>query len=729
MLDLLSSTKLIKDQSATDKIHLLKTIAHQMLGAKWIYYRKIKNAGEGFKLFREKSLMELMKATQAALRFTSRHASKAYRTAYKTCLNEIRKNTIFKPQDFPTLDEGEDRREAPSLGPEHDEVIISWTPLKFLLPARTIREKGVATEPHSEGLVAKLFFKVVGYYAIPENWDREKLTFYLRRIDQNASFQDVSAALAPLKEDLLKFTEAFVPFKFGKAAAARGKTSDDNVFEDDLGESFEDQLRTLYWYHFIYWAMKLFLLRYYLIMISSTSSVIAIRMLSRMFKPAILKVIENLIIFEGSLETDQAKKKFRRPYQEYMQKKQLEQEKKKIKTKNGIFETYNYTLNLLEKQEFDLDIDQKPAEDSQWREIIKNELLNARELRLEQGTQKSEPVPQHVIDYAILQVLNLLINATQYKRKAHHKILVLFKKRVAAEREQADRRVEELRREGDKYILSLERKISKLQRMQQKESAEVFRKDIELFRKRLDEKCASIIEMTQQQVRIQKRRFQTMLQKMMSDQDISEGVSAKYLLNLIAEISPQNNFMREFIKHIAEHIQNDYDKDLEPFYHNMFDILTPSVQEKVVLIQSLEKAGVPNGVKLSLTEEEKEENRKIIELLKQKIKKTMPDIFDCKVVFQTTLISIEDLYAISLNNESLKALFSLKVMSKRQSKPVYLNEKVVKILLLLNLVKNPVPKHNVLQPEWETMKDPVQMINGTLLTQLVKEQEQPPGAE
>ena len=724
MLDILTSTKTIEDQTAAEKLHILKMLAQQILGAKWVYYRKIKHAGEGFKLFREKSLMEQMKATQAALKFTSKHAKKTYRNTYKNTLNDIKKFTVFKTQDFPELPEVPMGEDPPALEAEHDEVILTWTPIKFLLPARTIREKGIATQPHSEGLVAKLFFKLVGFYASTENWDKEKLTIYLRKLDLNSSYSEVTTALAPLKDDLLKFSELYVPFKFGKASISKDKTSDANAFEDDLGEGFEDQLRTLYWYHFIYWGMEIFLLRYYLLLVSSTSSKAAIRALSQIFKPAIFKAIENHIIFETSLETEASKKQFSRPYREYRRKRQNEPKKKKVKTKNGIFVTYPYNLTMLEEREFGTEINAKLEEDSEWGELVDFDLLDAQAYILEKGNLKTESVPHDIIEYAIMHILNLLVSCTQYKRKARHKTLDLFKERVEADKDLTQKRIEEMRRQGDKYIRGLERKVTKLRRMKQKDSAEVYRKDIETYRKRLEDKCASIIEMAQQETRIQKRRIQTMFQEISQEKDISEGISAKYLLDLIVSVSPRREFLREFIKHTAENIQHEYEPDLEPFYQNMFYILEPSIQEKVILIQSLEKTGEDGAVKLSLTEEEKEENQKIISLLKLKIKKTMPDIFQCKVVFITTLIPIDDLFKLSVNNQSLQTLLKLKVTSTRSSKPIMLKENIIKVLMVLNLVSNPVPKNNIIQAEREHMKDPAQMINTQLLTQILGEIEE-----
>ncbi|MBT7887498.1 MAG: hypothetical protein HN580_00595, partial [Deltaproteobacteria bacterium] len=398
--------------------------------------------------------------------------------------------------------------------------------------------------------------------------------------------------------------------------------------------------------------------------------------------------------------------------------------KKKVKTKNGIFVTYPYNLTMLEEREFGTEINAKLEEDSEWGELVDFDLLDAQAYILEKGNLKTESVPHDIIEYAIMHILNLLVSCTQYKRKARHKTLDLFKERVEADKDLTQKRIEEMRRQGDKYIRGLERKVTKLRRMKQKDSAEVYRKDIETYRKRLEDKCASIIEMAQQETRIQKRRIQTMFQEISQEKDISEGISAKYLLDLIVSVSPRREFLREFIKHTAENIQHEYEPDLEPFYQNMFYILEPSIQEKVILIQSLEKTGEDGAVKLSLTEEEKEENQKIISLLKLKIKKTMPDIFQCKVVFITTLIPIDDLFKLSVNNQSLQTLLKLKVTSTRSSKPIMLKENIIKVLMVLNLVSNPVPKNNIIQAEREHMKDPAQMINTQLLTQILGEIEE-----
>lgn len=721
MLDILSSTTQIKDQTPAEKIYILKMIAHQMLGAKWVYFRKIKHAGEGFKLFREKTLMEQMKATQAALRFTSKHARKQYRNAYKYALRDIRTN-VGREDNFPEVADSEESSKIPSLTSEQDEIIITWTPIKFLTPAKIIREKGVATQRHSEGLVAKLFFKVVGYYASPENWDDEKLTVYLRKLNEESTYQDVAAALQPLREDLQKFSESFEPFKFGKASLSKDKTSDEGVFDDTFGvESFEDEIKTLYWYDFIYQGMELFLFRYFLTLLFSTNSRQAIRYLTQLFEPVLLKATENRVIFQGSFETDRSKKKYRLPYRKYVQDKRNEPLTKKIKTQNGIFETYTYTLRMLEEDTIGFKVKKKPPLQSEWGNFVRFTILNASTFKKIKGETTSEPIPFETTEYALVNVFKEMVSDTQYERRARHKILERFKKRVETDKEVVQKRISEVKSRGEKQIQLMERKVTKLRRMKQSDAAEVYLKDIEQYKKKIEEKCDEIREGAQLEMTLQKRRLQSLFQELTQEKNIDEGRSARNILQLIREANPEGDFIRDFTKQVANMIQNEYEPDLEPFYKNMFSILNPSTQEKVILIQSLEKSGGPDAVRLSLTDEEVEKTQNMINLLKAKIKGGKPDIFKSKIIFLTNVIPIEDIFKLSIDNKSLKLLLSLKTTSPQNAKPTVLPEVIVKALMVLNLVTNPVPKHNIIQPGREHLKDPQQAINPAMLNQLLEE--------
>ncbi len=842
MLGRSSDPKDLRLQTTEDKIYLLKLVAHQMLGAKWIYYRKIKRGEKGLKILKEKSLMEQMKATRAALKFTTKNAKKLYRLVYQECLKDIKKSTGLS-EDFPILPETGEGTEVPSLTSEFDAIIISWTPIKFLLPIQQLRAKGQATQRHTEGLAAKLFFKVVGFYAVPENWDRYKLNLYLRRIKKSSSYQDIVSALEPLKNDLAKFIEIYEPFKFGKASLSKDVAKDTDAFDDAMGvESFESQLNTLYWYNFIYSAMELFLFRYYLTLISSTASADAIQYLTSIFGPALQKAIEIRTVFLGSFETDRTKKTFRIPYRKLIQQKLEEPIKKNIKTQQGVYETYLYNLSLLDQGTISFEIEDVPKEDSEWGRYIKQFILNINrptvfsdkgndllpvgdisvsetqsfedeqkkleeqkeklkqrkiklvefkkhleqkeaqnqqankndkieleeektkllkeELKLDRETQKlkelfakldrkisgNEAVADQqqkrreagimeddnewrleedrmthpeVRSFVLMNIMNSLINCIQFKRLSRYNILERFKQRAKNDQELEAKRVAEIQKKADKKLREMNRKMSKMQRLKQNETVNTVSTDIKKFRKGVEDRIQSIKKDSQQELMAQKERLNSLFQEISKEKSIDLGITSKMLMDLIHQIDSSGEFSDEYIQFVSNHIQNEFIKDFEPFYKNMFSIFELPLKEKMLMIQALEKSGANISFKLELNENEEKDFKNQIEQMKADIEKDVPDLFSSKVIFLTKVIPVEDLFKMSLDNKSLNTLLLLKLTSAKSTQSFSLNGESIKALIEFNKIVNPIPKNRVLQPGREKDKNPEKRLNSTMINNIL----------
>ena len=394
------SERLLPEQSDEEKMVLLKIAAHQFLGQKWLYFKKIKGTDQSGKLIKEKSLFEEMKATRSALKFTSKNTLRQYILAFQNCMKEI-KSFAVTDEEFPELPDDSDGKVLKSMIPELDAVIIAWTPLKFLLPARQIREKGQASERHTEGLIAKLFFKVAGFYAVPENWDSRKLSFYLDRIGKDSPYQDVVQKLEPLKKNLLKFSEEFEQIKFGQAALSKDTTSDAGAFDDAMEiENFDSQVQTLYWHRFIYKAIESFLLKYYLTLVSSTASIHAVRYLSTVFEPALTHAIDMSVLFDGSFDTDISKKRFRKAFVELQQKRVDQESTKKIKMRRGVFEVYNYNLPLITRHGVPYEINKNIKKTSFWWLFVEKAILgkNRTDLATELNYTPHKKLSQSIAD-------------------------------------------------------------------------------------------------------------------------------------------------------------------------------------------------------------------------------------------------------------------------------------------------------------------------------------------
>ena len=734
MLKSNSSIKELKNQSPEDKMYLLKLIAHQMLGAKWMYYRKIKQGDKGIKLFRETSLMEQMKATRSALRFTTKNTKKVYRFAYQECLKEIKKFAGIK-EGFPELPETEEGEEIPSLTSEFDAVIISWTPLKFLNPAQKIRDKGAATQRHTEGLIAKLYFKVAAYYAAPENWDTRKLTLYLRNINQNSTHQDIVAAFESLKSDLQILSEVYEPFKFGKASLSKDIASDADSFDDAMSvESFESQIQTLYWHDYIYQAIELFLNRYYLTLITSTASLGSIQYITNIFKPALSKAAENRVLYAGSFETDQSKRTFRVPYQEYVQKKQAEPLKKKLKTKEGIYESYSYTLRMLDQFKIEFDLESPPDSDSQWGIFLKQYILaigrpiitiEKDDPQYDQSDAFREEMDRIIElgtrQFVFMQLIRSMITFSTNKRQAKYQILERFKQRIKSEHELEVKRIEEMRKLASKKLRDMEKKVGKYKRLKQEETVDAINKDIEAFKQKLDIKIKTIHQNSKDELGQKKERLNVLFQEVSQNKAMNLGISAQFLLEAIEMIEPEGEFTKTFPEFIAKEIERNYSKDMEPLYKNLFSILKLTPDEKQLIIQALEKSGDMSSVKLSLDEDEKAIIERAIDDLKDKIERDAPDVFNAKVIFQTRTIPIETLLNISLDSQSIHNLLCLKTTSSQTTQMSNLKADTIRAIVELNKKVNPLPKNRIIQTGKAKEKNYEKRINASMLDSILNQ--------
>lgn len=768
MIDFLKTKKPLKDQSPADKMQLIKLVAEEMLGAKWEYYKKIKHADQGFNLLAEPSLMEQMKATQSALRFTSKNARKGFWATFKSTAGEV-KSKMGPGAPIPNLPEIPEGQEVPSLSPEMDAFLLSWTPMKFLQNSKLIREKGVATQRHSEGLVAKLMFKLIAYYADLDNWDLGKLCFYAAKLNEQSEYQEISAAFDPLKADLAKFAETYEPFKFGKASLSKDSAKDADSYDDAFGEeSFEDQIKTLYLYAFIYEGMEQFLFRYFANLVFTTPNRRAIRYLATIFEPAIQKAIENKNLFWGSFETDRSKRAFAAPFEEYKAKRESDPTLYRVEGKKTIYESWVYNLPMLRRSALEYRLDKLPEPTSPWGRFLTTRLLSAVTATPETpaapapealaapapeapaspepaapeaaapaapAAKAAKPQDKNVMPLlpppvsvelrynGMMVLLNQMLRCSDAQRSARKLLLERFKQRVMADRDLAQKRVLELKKNAEKRLREMERKVKKLERMKQDETAAVFAADIARFKTQVEEKGKSILADATDALSAQKRKLKSLFEDVAKEQARKKGISAGMVAHLAHELS-SGTFLPAFIPYVAKEIEAEYQKEMEPFYLNLFQVLTPSIQLKTKLIQALEKSGGPEGVKLTLSAEEKMEVQGTVTKLKARIAQAKPDLFSSKLLVLQHMIPLEELVELGLNNESLSILLDLKVASPKNPKPTKLPPQLVKGLMVLNLVINPVPSADLRVEGRGETADPVNRINVPQLAKLHSEYEQ-----
>ena len=715
----------ISEQTPSELMDVLRLEGQMRLGPRWNYFRKIMVGKEGFSLFKEADLVEKMKATRAALIFSSRNTRKNYRLVYRTVTSEIKRFTDIK--EFPALPEGEGET-SPSITPEMDSIILSWTPIKFLLPSKLIREKGRATQRHTEGVLAMLYFKLAAYYSVPEHWDRTKLTMYLNKITVESDFTAISSALKPLKDDLDKFCELYIPFRFGSPSRSKDIPSDPDAFEEIIKDPLEVQVSDLYWYNFIYHGIEQFLFQYYLTLIKAAPSYLAVRYLSQIFAPVIAKAIEIRHVFLGSMDTDRSKRPLKDAFEKYKKLKAEEPLTHEVRTTNKIFESYNYNLTLLEKNKLSYEVPESLPEDSQWGKffddlltgISEREEKRFQESQNEEGTGELPEVNQElpIRDYSVLQIMAMVLKCGEFRVLAREKVLDRFKNIVKIDREIAAKRIKSIQLKEEKEGRVIKRKLIKMKAAKQTDMLALLEKDQEKLHQEATQRCKQIEADSRIHLMKQKKRAHILIDAIEKERHHHAWVSARTIFNVAQSVIPEPNYKNLFVNFIIDSITEKYEVELELFYKNIFNILEPEPREKMVIVQAIEKSGGENGIQLTLDEKDVEAHNAYLQSIKAKIQQMMPGVFQMKIMFGALKIMINELLSFSLENKSLQILLSLKVTAP--NKPFFkLQGEIVRALLLLNSVSNPIPKHDLVLPDRANDKNLEKRINSSLLNKIV----------
>ncbi|MBT4088336.1 MAG: hypothetical protein HOE30_07570 [Deltaproteobacteria bacterium] len=713
----------IDDQTTAEKMYLLKTVAQQILGPKWRFFNKIRRTGENL-LQGKTGYSDSLKATRSALRYTAKTAKSAYALAYQASVKDICASTDKKKEDFTGLKTLKVAKNIPTLSDQQDADIISWTPIKFLLPIKRIQEKGLATKRHTEGLAAKLIFKVVAFYAIPENWELNKLTFYLQNLSANSTNNEVHEALNPLKEDLQSFLAVFDTLKFKQSGLKEERSRIESALDINLGiGTTEYQIRILYWYDFIYEAMELFVFRYFLVLVTASPCAFAIRQLAKLMEPVLDKVIENRSLFLCAFETDDAKSQLRKSFEQFKQKMMHHTSVRTIKTSKGEFETYFYNSHLLESMTLQFDIQNKPDIKSEWGSFIKYNLLGMKQKNEDEVDESSiDGESSEIMAQAVMQILSTIAKANQFKRSARQQILDEFKEHLTKEVLTTQFKIKENKNKANIQINHMESEFLRLKLTGDKKAAAI-RKKADSLQSQMEKQGNALKVKTKVRLNAQKERLKKLFSGLSHLYAVHAGVAANIVFKLTQEIDTSGEFSKEFIRFIINNIQTDYSTHLTPFYENAFEIMKPSVHEKVAIIQSLKKSGVAEAFGLGLSKEENEQFQKLISSIRLKIAKAHPNVFNSSVLFFNELLPMDLLLKMSIDNNSLNILLRMKVVTQKQPMAHYLRPAAIKLIQFLNTIEHAVPANTLILAGKENTKDPQDAINSVLLKALIKDYE------
>jgi len=680
----------IEEQTAQQKMKVLRELAYQNLGKKWDLFQKIKSGSLSAKTGQQAGVGDKLASMRQSLINVTQLAHHQFRQSYLNCLLDISSAGIAT-SDFPPAPELEEDGSASPIDEEQDAIIISRTPLKFLIPCGKLREAGADLPQHRDGLIARIFFKVAAYYSIPENWDHQRITFYTQGLQKHSGELETKRHLEPLLKDIKQMVRIYTVFDGGMTGRKAEKSS-----ASHFRESPEDQLRSMYWFRFTHQAFESFFLQYYLCLVTSTESKAGMRQLSQAFLPLLKKSILNRIHFDLLIDSDPVLSSLRGELDKYEGTLAPTSERTTVNSRGTDFETWNFNSQLLDL--FNLSYDNiNPEEiESEWGRFLSSKILD---IGSGESTQKhqSTNISSEARKYALTQVMELLIQCSTFRQKVNSQSIGLYKKQLSNEKEFLIAQQEKAMSQTKEKIRTMVRAATKNLAAGGKTNPQEMQKKVIQLKTALSKQSAQLKKGYHDRLDKHRGRLKERMTAFTEDQNMGTGTTPKAMIKLADEIDPNRQFSKEFTLYQTQCLSLEYNLGLSAFYDQIIEILDPDLEDKVALIHATSLHCPTPLETMEFSEEETQVYAQIIFARRAELLKAFPDLFNRRVHIDAQMIPIGHLLAAGLDVPSFQTLLRLQSNSPNNLKITAIPKAEAKELLNLNSLMHPLGTNHILK--------------------------------
>jgi hypothetical protein len=690
------------EREGRELAHLNK-VAYTWLGPRYEWFNKIRTAKKGgLKLFQDASLEEQMEATRSALSLVTRTLNTALVMAYNSVIDSVNDAGAAPEGWLGKLDA--DRSDPPQLSFEQDAVIIGWSPLKFLNLAKPVRDKGKGLEFYGDGLIKKLYFKVLGFYADPRNWAPERLGYFFFSLAPDAALQEVQGKLGLLKAEVDQSLLSLQMFKFGRASR-RKEAGQKNAIEETFEITDKELLNDLYFQGFLLSGLEHFIFRYYLTLLSVTQNPRALKQISQIIHPLLAKVVELHIRFQSSFATEREKVRLRKEFMELYKQRESMPPVETVTENGKEFKRINYNHRLLESQAFSRAPTLGQRQAQLWSAYLKREVV-------EQAGQPRS--------YALLlEVLNTLVWDTQCAMEGKLKAATALREFADEQEKLGKLQLAQKKKALDEAKRNKAKSLAKFRAQEQANMVEVLQKEL------VELETAGAAQLEQMEQAIAKRR-EAMIARVdqleataLQDRETNLGKSAASVYALIDGLDPERKFRNGMVGFLVQHIQEDRDDYCNTLYKNLFHIVTGLAPTEKMLLRSAVGQKMPlEESDLAISAEEQHTYREQILSRKTELNVELPGIMEHRLAQGAVPARIEQLLEMGLTIPSLRLLFTLPFSAP--NKPAgKLPGEVVRKLLMLNQLAHPLPENDLTLPNVEENAPAMKRINFNRLQKLM----------
>ncbi|HUJ74984.1 MAG TPA: hypothetical protein VL359_09005, partial [bacterium] len=598
-------------------VRQLDAQARSWLGPHYRWYHEVRHAKRGaFHLFSGDNIEEQMLATRSAMGSLTSALNSGLASAHNAVVDAVAKASAV-PEGWPGKVEVADRNEPPALGPAQDALIICWQPLKFLTLAKVLREKGKGLPFYSDGLVKRLWFKVVAFYCDPAHWDLERLGLVVSGIPGDASLTEVSQKLAGLKLDVEILAGAMQLFHFGGARLGATKKEAQTSAEELYTFSDEELVTELYLQSLIYRGVEEFLFRYSLTLMGACANARAVRAVSQMFRPLLIRAEETRLQFQLSFRMERDKLRLGPKFQQRYQELEAEAAAQLQAAKPG--QVVPCSHRQVELMAYARTPNLGEAQARAWRDLLHQAVL--------------ERVDSPCSMAFLVELLTMLVNGTQHTAESKLKMARLLRDFAAEQEKTALAQLAKKRREVDERQRAILRKASKFKTEKQPEAAKAYEEQAA----KMAQEAHALLE--QQQQAIVKRRegllhrAEVMEQQSKDEGQANTGRLASAVYAQLARADGEGRLRAALLGGLAQQIQEERDESYHVLYRFLFGVLqdlTPV--EKISLRQMVSARMKLEDGDLPISAQEQEQYRQEVMSRKTELVMESPGLLEQRLI-------------------------------------------------------------------------------------------------
>jgi len=317
-----------------------------------------------------------------------------------------------------------------------------------------------------------------------------------------------------------------------------------------------------------------------------------------------------------------------------------------------------------------------------------------------------------------VEILNTLVNSTRLSVEGKLKVAKQLREFALDQEKVGLAQIASRRRKVDEQKRLILRRAAKFKTDKQPDAAAAY----EAQAAKLEADAEGVFANMRQAVDRRRDQLVARVEQMEAqakeEGESNTGRSAAGVYQILAQLDTEKKVRARLLPYLVQVIQEEKDDTYHTLYRFLFGVLSDlAPTEKMVLRKLVASKMKLDDQELVVTDQELKDYQQIIVTKKTELMHETPSLMDYKLVQGPIQLKLEQLLGLGLNSPSLVLLLQLP-LNPPNKPPAKLPGPVVRKVLMLNQLMNPLPEHDVTLPNVEQEAPIAKKINFNRLAKL-----------